>query len=338
VSSIGKFFSRASSPMVRVKPEMANHESHTMKQFSANVLRPTSKPRHGEQAGARIVILVLVFFLLGIGTGAFLIYRSANSGTAKSGGETSNVNLSESTKAVLKGLDSPVEIRFYSLLDPASVSDTTRAFAKRVEQLLSEYQTEAGGKINVAQINSMSAANADAASADGIRPFNMDKGDACYLGIAISKNGQKETFPRLDPDWEQALQFDLARAIVRVSSTAPKSTTVTAAAATAQPDKTVVDEVKRAIPNLPTISLEEGTQILREASTKEFSAAVAEMEKKVTAARDRVVQAQSKGSQAEQQAAMKEYEQVQAEQTDKLKQIAARAQEQIQTLERLKKQ
>ena len=308
-----------------------------MKQFLDNAPRSTPKLRTGEQAGTRIIVLVLVVFLLGIGTGAYWIHRNANSGASGTDRQQS-VALPDNIKSILKNLDSPVEIHFYSLLDPASVSDATQAFAKLVEQLLSEYQTEAGGKVNVAQINSMSAANANTASADGIKPFNMDKGDACYLGITISRNGQKETFSRLDPDWEQALQFDLARAVVRVSSSAPKSTTVAAAATTAQPNKAVVDEVKRAIPNLPTISLEEGKQILREASTKEFSAAAAEMEKIVTAARDRVVQTQSKGSPAEQQAAMKEYEQVQAEQTDKLKQIAAHAQELLQVLEQVKKQ
>lgn len=335
----GKFFSLASTSFGRLKSKMDKHERHAVRRSSANVVRSTPRARKAEQASARIIVLVLVFFLLGIAAGAFLIYRGASSGTANAGREAGGeqlVVLSESTKAVLKRLDSPVEIRFYSLLDPASVPDSSQAFAKRVDQLLSAYQREAAGKINVVRYNSQSDANAGAASADGIKPFNMDKGDACYLGITIAHAGQKETLPQLFPEWEQALEFDLARAIVHVSTTT--ATTKPVVAATSQPDKAVVEEVRRAIPNLASVSLEDGTRILREAAMNDYSAAVSEMEKQVKAARERAVQAQSNSSEAGQQTAMKQYQQVQTEQTEKLKQIAVRLQAQITALEQLKRQ
>jgi ABC-type uncharacterized transport system len=317
---------------------MDKHERHAMRRSSANVVRSTPELRTGEHASARIIVLVLVFFLLGIAAGAFLIYRGASSGTANAGREAGSeqlVVLSDSTKAVLERLDSPVEIRFYSLLDPASVPDSSQAFARRVDQLLSAYQREAAGKINVVRYNSLSDANAGAASADGIKPFNMDKGDACYLGITIAHGGQKESLPQLFPEWEQALEFDLARAIVRVSNTT--ATTKPVVADTSQPDKAVVEEVKRAIPNLASVSLEEGKGILRGAAMNEFSAAAEEMQKQVKDAQQRLAQAQSNSSEAVQQAAMKQLQQVQAEQTEKLKQIAARAQAQIQALEQIKR-
>ena len=184
--------------------------------------------------------------------------------------------------------------------------------------------------------NSMSDASANAAFADGIRPFNMDKGDGCYLGISISDNGQKELLPRLNPDWERALESDLTRAIVRVSSTKPA--TKSDVAILSPPDKAVVDEVKREIPDLGSVSLERGTQILREAALREFGDVAKQMEAQVKEAQQRLADAQSSKSEAAQEAAMKNLQQIQAEQAAKIKQIAARLQDQIAALQALKQE
>ncbi len=53
-------------------------------------------------------------------------------------------------------------------------------------------------------------------------------------------------------------------------------------------------------------------------------------------AEQRLLQAQSGGSEADQQAALKHLQQVQAEQTEKLKQIAARFKTQVDVFQQLK--
>ena len=70
------------------------------------------------------------------------------------------------------------------MLDPASVSDSVTAFARRVDELLSAYQQAAGDKIKVTRFTSESNLKPNAAPADGIHAFNLDKGEACFLGLA----------------------------------------------------------------------------------------------------------------------------------------------------------
>ncbi len=96
------------------------------------------------------------------------------------------------------------------------------------------------------------------------------------------------------------------------------------------------EEVKRTIPNLASVSMEEGTRILRRAALEDFKATVAAMEIQIAKAQQSLSQAQSGGSEAEQQAAVKQLQQVQSEQTEKLKQIAARSAAQIEALRQLK--
>lgn len=301
-----------------------------MRRARTESVDPTNQRTRGESAQTRTVLLVLVCLLVGLGVAAVWYYRAANRNVTRVGG--AGRDLAESTKAVLKGLAAPVEIRFYSLLDPASTSDALRTFAGRVDQLLSAYEQQAGGKIKL--IRHTANSDSAAASADGIRAFNLDKGDACYLGVAVASNGQKETLSQLLPDWEAALESDLSRAIARVTAARP---TKSAVLSTPKTDAAVVAEVRRAIPQLESVSLAEGTQTLRAAALKEFVEATESMQRAVQEAEQRVRETQNGGSVADQQAAVKQLRQLQAEQTEKLQRIAARLQEQIAALEKLKK-
>ena len=294
-------------------------------------MRQPSFKRTTEQARARINIFVLVLVLLGLAAGAFWYHRHG-SGQGMTGiiGGTGSVVLSDSTKAVLKNLDSPVEIRFYSLLDQASVPAATFAFADRINQLLAEYQQIAGGKISVTRHNSSS--DAYAASSDGIHPFNLDKGNACFLGLTVACGGRKESLPQLQPEWEPALEFDLSRAILHVTAT--PATSVVKASVPVSPE--VTNEVVRLIPDLKGTSAEDGTRILREAAVNKISEAGAEMEKQIQAAQQQLANAQNGRSEAEQQAAMKHLQQVQLDQAEKLKAIAARLQAELAVFQQMK--
>jgi hypothetical protein len=221
------------------------------------------------------------------------------------------------------------------LLDPATIPDSLTAFASRAGQVLSAYQQEAGEKIKVTNIIPQSNPGATAAAADGIAVFNLDKGDACYLGVALSLNGQKETLPHLSPEWEQALESDLTRAIIRLLE-ARRPTTVAAAAAVSQVNTAAVQEVKALIPNLADVSAEQGRQILQDAALKDYKAAVSEMQARIKEAEQLLTQAQNGGTDADQKAAAKQLQQVQAEQNEKLKQIAARSRAQIEALQQIK--
>jgi septal ring factor EnvC (AmiA/AmiB activator) len=98
-----------------------------------------------------------------------------------------------------------------------------------------------------------------------------------------------------------------------------------------------IEEVKRALPNYASLSLNEGTEILRQTALKNFAAATQEMQNQIAKAQEELSQAESK-SPADQQAAMKHLQQVQEEQTQKLQEIARRLQAQIDALKSLKSQ
>ncbi len=163
------------------------------------------------QTQIRTLLLVLVGFLLGLALGAYWYHRAANHPLPNVG--EIDPELAGITKTILKTLETPVEIHYYSLLDPASTSDSLRAFAERVDQLLSKYERGAGGKIILTRYTKR--ADAVSASAAGVRAFNLAKGEPCFLGVAVACNDQKETMGQLSPEWEAALEPDLTRAIAR---------------------------------------------------------------------------------------------------------------------------
>jgi hypothetical protein len=306
-----------------------------MKSANRTGARPGARRRPGEQARAGTVLLVLIAFVLGAAVSALWSRRGgAAPGTSAAsppaGGPVAG--LSEGTQAVLRGLATPVEIRYYALLNPASVSEAERALAGRVDRLLAAYEREGRGRVVVRRFDALTATNATAASADGIQAFHLDKGDACFLGLAVVHEDRKESLPRLLPEWEPAVEFDLTRAIVRVTSPsrAPSAVADTSLAAS------TADEVRRAIPNLASVSVEEGRQILRQQALQDFAAAAKEMEARVQQAQERLQQALSVGGEAAVQAARDELRRIQAEQAERLKAIGRRLEAQLTALEQIK--
>ena len=86
------------------------------------------------------------------------------------------------------------------------------------------------------------------------------------------------------------------------------------------------------------MSLDEGKKILRADALKEFEAAAKEGSAQLEAAEQQLKDARDSQSAEAQQSAMKHLQETQAAGADKLKQIAARFQEQVAALESLKNQ
>jgi hypothetical protein len=97
-----------------------------------------------------------------------------------------------------------------------------------------------------------------------------------------------------------------------------------------------IEEVKRAIPDLASVSLADGTRMLRKAALTEFATAAKDIGEQLQTARLNLAKAQNGGSEADQQAAIQQLQQAQASQTAKLQEIAARSQAQIDALKQLK--
>ena len=127
--------------------------------------------------------------------------------------------LSSGTKAILARLDTPVKVRFYCTQaeNATTYSVYLKAYAKKVEDLLTEYQQAAHGKLVIQKFDPQPDSDAEqSAQLDGLEPQTLPDGERFYLGIAVSQLDAKEAIPFLSPDRERELEYDLSRAISRV--------------------------------------------------------------------------------------------------------------------------
>ena len=304
-----------------------------MRKPAARSAGPRKPVRGREHGNARILVLALACLAVGFAGGAFWYHRLAAAHVARVGSGPA-IKLSDRTKAVLQRLDSPVEIRFYALLDQENVSNSVHAFAGRVDRLLSEFERAANGRIQVARHRSQEDAHPQAATSDGLKPLDLDKGETSYLGLIVARNDQMESLPQLAPEWEQALEADLTRAIMRV--TLARSGPANPPAEPSPSEIAAEKEVQRSLPNLASLSVEEGTRILRTAALEEFKVAATEMQAQVEAAQERFSQMQNGPSEIERQAAREQLKRLQAAQAERLKAIAVRLEAQTAALARLK--
>jgi hypothetical protein len=297
-----------------------------MNSSSTTAQRPPG-PSGARPPGRRPLMFALGFFLLGIAlTIAWFEYgKTGLPGQAGAG-------LSGSTLELLRQLNAPVQIRFYSVLPAGSASQALQDFSQRVDRLLSEFQNANPAKIQVVRNVSAAETGADAATADGIQPFNLEKGEACFLGVTVANGDRKEFLPQLQPEWESALPSDLARAILRVAAKTPppvvaKSVPLTPA---------ITNELLRLIPDINAASPEDANRIFHQDFVNRCAKAGAEMEAQINAAAKEVVKAQNSGSPADLEAARKKLSQVQFDQTEKLKEVAAHLQLQLDAIQQMK--
>lgn len=109
-----------------------------------------------------------------------------------------------------------------------------------------------------------------------------------------------------------------------------------ATVANSQIDSEALAEVKRQVPNYASVSVEEGTRILRESALKDFKAKVSEMAIQMKEAEQRFSQTQNENSKEEHQTVKKHLKQVQADHAENLKQIEARSVALIEAFRQLK--
>jgi hypothetical protein len=291
-------------------------------------MKPNTASSPGQPQTSRRppLVLAVVAFALGVAL-AGVWFHNHRSGSKSAGG------LSDATKNLLGQLSAPVTIRYYSLLPAGSADESLQAFAGRVAQLLDAMQSAGGDKIQVSSFDVSAETNITAATADGIQPFNLDKGDACFLGIVVTSGKNTESLARLQPEWEPALESDLARAILRVAGTAAPAKLPPEVA---KPSSETIATINRLIPDVSAVSTEQAGQIFSAEYLKRCGEVGAEMEAQVNAAAQQVVQAQNSGSATDLEAAQKKLAQAQLAQGEKLKDLATQLQIQQAVFQQMK--
>jgi hypothetical protein len=290
--------------------------------------RLQTKTSAGQTGASRPLLLALVCFLLGVGASALLFSKR----NAANPSQPQAAPLPASTQTLLGRQTSPVEIRFYSVLDPEGTSEATRAYADRLASLLTQWQEQSGGKLKVVRFDNSSPTNADAAQADGIKPLSGANGKDSFFGLCAIINGHKQSLAELSPEWEAAFGSDLSRLITQAdaanAATIPKETPL---------DQAVFDEVKKVIPDPSAVSLDDGSLLLRSAALKEVAQAAADMQSQIADAEKKVTDAENSGNPADKEAAVKALLQLKSDQAEKIKAISLKAKNQVDAFAQLKK-
>ncbi len=134
--------------------------------------------------------------------------------------------LSAGTKAILRKLDTPVQVRFYSS-QGKDMPVELKTYSQRVEDLLGEFKKVAGNNIEIKKYDPQPDSDAEEqAMKDGVegQAMGMGFGDKLYLGLAVSMLEANTTLPFLTPQRERLLEYDLARAISTVTN--PQKTVI----------------------------------------------------------------------------------------------------------------
>ena len=127
--------------------------------------------------------------------------------------------LSDGTKAILKKLDTPVQIRFFAS-QGKEVPVELKTYEQRVEDLLNEYRKAGGKNIEIKKLNPEPDSDAeDAANLAGVEGQQVSLGEKLYCGIQVSMLDSKVALPFLDPRRERLLEYDITRAIANVMTT-----------------------------------------------------------------------------------------------------------------------
>jgi ABC-type uncharacterized transport system involved in gliding motility auxiliary subunit len=129
--------------------------------------------------------------------------------------------LSSGTRAILAKLDTPVQVRFYATRGENKMPVFLKNHAQVAEDLLDEFRQAAKGKIEVQKLDPEPDSDAeDSAKLDGVEGRMIELGnDPVYLGFSVTMLDAKETEPFLDPREERQLEYKIARAISRVTTT-----------------------------------------------------------------------------------------------------------------------
>src|SRR5258708_2286058 len=94
--------------------------------------------------------------------------------------------LSDGSKAILKKLDTPVKIRFYCTQteNATPYSVYLKSYAKKVEDLLTEYRQASHGKLVIEKYDAQPDSDAEeSAGLDGVEAQNIPGGERFYLGL-----------------------------------------------------------------------------------------------------------------------------------------------------------
>jgi ABC-type uncharacterized transport system involved in gliding motility auxiliary subunit len=129
--------------------------------------------------------------------------------------------LSDGTRNVLANLQEPVTVYFYFSQASSREIPMIRSYARRVDELLQEFENHAAGKLTVRRVDPAPfSEDEDRAAALGLQAAPVGvAGETLYLGIAGSNTlDDTQVMPFLQPSKEKFLEYDLAKMIATLGN------------------------------------------------------------------------------------------------------------------------
>jgi ABC-type uncharacterized transport system involved in gliding motility auxiliary subunit len=124
--------------------------------------------------------------------------------------------ISDGTREILTGLEEPVTLYFFFSDSVSKDMVVLRNYARRVEELLQEYDRVAGDKINLQIIDPQPFSEAEDRAAEfGLQAIPLPQsGEKLYFGLAGSNTlGEREVIPFFALEQEGLLEYELSRLI-----------------------------------------------------------------------------------------------------------------------------
>ena len=124
--------------------------------------------------------------------------------------------LSEGSKSILENLDEPINLHFFFSDKAAKDLVALRNYAKRVEEMLRDYERASGGKIKLSIVDPEPFSESeDRAAAFGLQavPLNQS-GDKLYFGLAgTNAVDDTQVIGFFQPDQKAFLEYELSRLV-----------------------------------------------------------------------------------------------------------------------------
>lgn len=127
-------------------------------------------------------------------------------------------SLTEQSKKIAASLERPVSVRLYLSPENSGMPRPLLLYGERVKWLLSDFAAASEGKLTLTLIRpEQDSLEEEAAQMDGLEPVQTPTGERFYLGIAVSCGDKVAPVRDLSPEREELLEYELVRAILRVS-------------------------------------------------------------------------------------------------------------------------
>ena len=161
-------------------------------------------------SGTGLLLLLLAFIAFNISTGTLL------PGARLDLTEQKLYTISDGTRQILRDLDEPVTLYFFFSQRASKDLVVLRNYARRVEEMLREYERVADGKLQLHIIDPQPFSEAEDRAAEfGLQAVPLRQtGEQLYFGLAgTNELAQREIIPFFALEQEGLLEYELSRLI-----------------------------------------------------------------------------------------------------------------------------